>query len=161
MASRRPRTNQRQPEGGASAVEFALVVPVLVLLLGGILDFGFVFSQQIALNNSARDAARAGVVTSLSGAGLSCAQIATRLTTSLNNSAVGLNSGSVVVTVTAPTADPSASCTANTSNKPCTKSAAGDQLKVVATFSSSPPFPLPYLSPIQVRGQGIFQCEYS
>ncbi|WP_082553066.1 TadE/TadG family type IV pilus assembly protein [Phycicoccus sp. Root101] len=158
----RPTTRSRKTsESGASAVEFALVVPFLVLILGGILDFGFIFSQQIALNNAARDAARAGVVSNLAGAGLTCAQISTKLTNSLTSSAVGLSSAAVNVTVSSSATDPSASCTANTANKPCTKSSAGDQLTVVATFNSSPPFPLPYLNGIQVRGQGIFQCEYT
>lgn len=155
------RSLRRRPgDRGAAAVEFALVIPVLVLVLGGILDFGFVFSQQIALNNAARDAARAGVVPDLSGAGLSCSDIATRARTGLTNGAVGLDSGSVTVTVTAPTTDPSASCTASTSNKPCTNSTATQTLTVVASYASSPPFPLPYLSPINLKGQGVFQCEY-
>jgi Flp pilus assembly protein TadG len=145
---------------GASAVEFALILPVLVLVLGGILDFGFVFSQQIALNNAARDAARAGVVSDLSGAGLTCSAISSRLTSALTTSAVGLNSGTVSVTVTAPTTDSAASCTASTSNKPCTNSTSAQQLTVIASYASTPPFPLPYLSPITLTGQGVFQCEY-
>ncbi|MGO4602328.1 TadE/TadG family type IV pilus assembly protein [Terrabacter sp. 2YAF2] len=150
----------RKSDRGASAVEFALIAPILVLVLGGILDFGFVFSQQIALNNAARDAARAGVVPNLAGAGLSCSAISTRLTTAITNGAVGLNSGSVVVTVTAPTSDPAATCATST-NTPCTKSSATQQLTVVASYVSSPPFPLPYLSPITLTGKGVFQCEYS
>jgi Flp pilus assembly protein TadG len=137
-------------------------MPILVLVLGGMIDFGFIFSQQIALNNAARDAARAGVVPDLSGAGLSCSDIATRLRTDITNGAVGLSSGSVAVTVMPPSTDtdPAASCTVSPSNKPCTSSAATGQLTVSASYASTPPFPLPYFSPITLTGQGVFQCEY-
>src|SRR5687767_4590771 len=47
---------------GASAVEFALIVPALTLLIFGIISFGIIFAQQIALGNAARQAARAGAV---------------------------------------------------------------------------------------------------
>lgn len=43
---------------GASAVEFALVAPLLVALLLGILAFGHAFHVQSVLSNAARDAVR-------------------------------------------------------------------------------------------------------
>lgn len=45
-------------ERGQAMVEFALVLPVLILLLCGIIDFGWIFSQKIAANNACREAAR-------------------------------------------------------------------------------------------------------
>lgn len=45
-------------ERGQSMVEFALVLPILLLLLCGIIDFGWVFAQKIEINNSCREAAR-------------------------------------------------------------------------------------------------------
>lgn len=39
-------------------VEFALVLPILFLLLSGILDFGWIFGNQLLANSSAREAAR-------------------------------------------------------------------------------------------------------
>ena len=49
-------------ERGASAVEFAIVLPVLFLVIAGIVDFGRFFFAQIQLTNAAREGARAAVV---------------------------------------------------------------------------------------------------
>ena len=47
---------------GASAVEFALLLPLLVLLLFGFIEFGFAFNTRIQATNAAREAARLAVV---------------------------------------------------------------------------------------------------
>ena len=47
---------------GAAAVEFALVVPVLFLLVFGILDYGRFFFDSVSLRQGAREAARQAVV---------------------------------------------------------------------------------------------------
>lgn len=46
-------------ELGAAAVEFALILPLLVLLLLGLIDFGRLFFTQISLTSSSREAVRA------------------------------------------------------------------------------------------------------
>lgn len=43
---------------GAAAVEFALVLPVLLLLVLGILEFGRAYHVQTTLSNAARDGVR-------------------------------------------------------------------------------------------------------
>lgn len=45
-------------EKGQSAVEFALVLPILIVLLCGIIDFGWLYSCDIAATNAAREAGR-------------------------------------------------------------------------------------------------------
>lgn len=55
-------------ERGAAAVEFALVVPVLLLLLVGIIEFAHVFNTQISLTQAAREAARTMAVENDQGA---------------------------------------------------------------------------------------------
>lgn len=45
-------------ENGQAVVEFALVTPILLLILCGIIDFGWIFSAQIATDNCAREGAR-------------------------------------------------------------------------------------------------------
>ncbi|MEO5994511.1 MAG: TadE family protein, partial [Arthrobacter sp.] len=49
-----PRTKER----GAVAVEFALLAPVLVLLLLGIMEFGRAYNVQISLSSAAREGVR-------------------------------------------------------------------------------------------------------
>jgi Flp pilus assembly protein TadG len=45
-------------EHGAAAVEFALVIGLLIAILGGIVDFGFMFNAQISLTHAAREGVR-------------------------------------------------------------------------------------------------------
>jgi Flp pilus assembly protein TadG len=49
-------------EKGSELIEFALVAPVLILLLAGIFDFGMMFRTFEAVTNSAREGARVGVL---------------------------------------------------------------------------------------------------
>jgi Flp pilus assembly protein TadG len=57
------------PEDGASLVEFALVLPVLVLLLFGMLDFGKAFNYWIDETHLANEGARWAVVNRNPGGG--------------------------------------------------------------------------------------------
>jgi Flp pilus assembly protein TadG len=45
-------------EDGQAVVEFAIIAPILLLILCAIIDFGWIFSAQIATNNCAREGAR-------------------------------------------------------------------------------------------------------
>lgn len=48
----------RQSERGSALVEFALVVPILLLLVFNVADAGWALSQQNAIRGAAREAAR-------------------------------------------------------------------------------------------------------
>src|SRR5512135_3131605 len=47
---------------GASAVEFAIVLPFLVFLLFGIIEFGLLLYNQQVITNASREGARAAIV---------------------------------------------------------------------------------------------------
>jgi Flp pilus assembly protein TadG len=47
---------------GSTTVEFALVLPVLMVLLFGIVEFGLIFKDVLAINQAAREGARAAAV---------------------------------------------------------------------------------------------------
>lgn len=62
-----------QEENGAAAVEFALVVPILIVLLLGIIEFGLAFSAQLQVTNAAREAARVMAIQNSTSAASSAA----------------------------------------------------------------------------------------
>jgi Flp pilus assembly protein TadG len=51
-------TRRLHDNDGASAVEFGLVLPILVLLLFGAITFGVAFNSKMQLNHAAREASR-------------------------------------------------------------------------------------------------------
>lgn len=57
--ARRPRPSHRPRTAGQSLVEFALVVPILLVLFIAIADFGRIFAAMITLEAATRDAAEA------------------------------------------------------------------------------------------------------
>lgn len=48
---------------GAAAVELAILLPIVLLIIGGIVDFGRFFFYGIQLTNAAREGARAASIT--------------------------------------------------------------------------------------------------
>lgn len=61
--------NRHAPERGAVAVEFALILPALLLLLFGIIDFGRLMYVKNALVYASSDGARAAALHSDTGGG--------------------------------------------------------------------------------------------
>lgn len=55
--SRRRRTDSR----GAAVIEFALILPLLMIMLAGILDYGQIHFTRLTMTNAAREGARVGV----------------------------------------------------------------------------------------------------
>lgn len=55
------RRRARSDENGAAAVELALLLPLLILLAYGVMEFGMVFAQDLGVGNGAREGARFAV----------------------------------------------------------------------------------------------------
>jgi hypothetical protein len=49
---------QRGRSEGAAALEFAVILPLLLLILGGIIDYGLMFNAQIAVTHAGREGVR-------------------------------------------------------------------------------------------------------
>ncbi len=56
------RALRRTADDGAAAVEFALVLPLLLLIIFGIIDFGRMYNDQVTLTEAAREGVRAAVL---------------------------------------------------------------------------------------------------
>lgn len=63
------RARRQRDERGASAVEFALVVPLLLMLLFGIISTGMTVSDHLSATNATREGSRYGAATDMSQPG--------------------------------------------------------------------------------------------
>jgi len=79
-------------QSGQSLVEFALVLPILALLLFGIIQYGFIFSAMLTVRNASAVGARYAVVGSPSGSNVQA--VATGAVAPM------LNAGSATASVT-------------------------------------------------------------
>ncbi len=57
-------------EKGAAAVEFAIVLPLLVLFFCGMIEFGLLFYNKQVITNASREGARAAITKTLDGTSL-------------------------------------------------------------------------------------------
>ena len=58
MPTQLRRKRERRGEAGAELVEMALTLPLILLVLLGLSDFGFLFQKYEVINNSAREGVR-------------------------------------------------------------------------------------------------------
>lgn len=61
-----PATRLKEKQKGVAAVEFALVLPVLLLILFGIVELSVALYDKAVITNASREGARAGAVLSAS-----------------------------------------------------------------------------------------------
>ena len=88
------RVTTRDRGHGQSLVEFALILPVFLLIVFGIVDFGLAFDASIGISNAAREGARQGTTRPTAAA------ISARVRTVAGR----LNDSRLTVTVTCKTA---------------------------------------------------------
>lgn len=84
------RKNRTDGEKGQNLVEFAMVVPIFLILVFAIVDFGMGFHAWITVTNAAREGARVGAV------GADQATIEARVT----DTAASLDGADLLITVT-------------------------------------------------------------
>jgi Flp pilus assembly protein TadG len=90
-------------ERGQSAVEFALMIPVMLTFVLGIFQVGITFFNQESMRTAARDGARAGAIHS----GDPASTVYAAVDSSIRSNAAGLNtSASTLVITAACTPDP-------------------------------------------------------
>ena len=122
-------SQRRQKSRGQSMVEFAILLPVLVLILAVAADFGRAFTAYIAISSGAREGAAYGMQSSQKAADIAGIQAAVRADIGSGGSIWGTNVG---ISVPAGTTD-----------------AQGyQQVAVTVTYSFTPIIPWPALPPL-------------
>ncbi len=141
--------NRFRRQSGAAAVEFAVVLPLLIILVFGIIAFGIAFAQELALSNAARQGARFGVVQDrtcqdvvdeVQGSGGTIGMLGTDIDVEISRSGFG--------TITP--------CSGST---PVCEGGDGQSLVVTATHSYQLTVPLVLDSSKTLEGVGVFRCE--
>lgn len=88
-------------EDGAAAVEFAFIVPVLIVLVFGIIQFGIAYNRQQGMHAVAREGAR------LASVGATVTDIETRVGQALDGTTVDADDAGIEVRRYQETEDPS------------------------------------------------------
>jgi Flp pilus assembly protein TadG len=72
--TRRRRDNRARTERGTTIVEAAIVIPLLLTVLFGIIEFGFAYNDYLAVRSAAREGARLAAVDNscVGGAAAAC-----------------------------------------------------------------------------------------
>ena len=153
-----PRTQRRDDQAGAAAVEFALILPVLLTVVFGIIAFGILFAQQLSLGNGARQGARFGVVPNNT-----CLDIKSQVQS--GSQTIGMKAADIAVKVsrgTTEVASTDLNCSSNPTKVPCQGSTSGDKLFIYATYPSKVTVPLvPVSKTMNLQAIGVFRCEFS
>ena len=142
---RAARTSRRAV--GVAAVEFALVLPVLILILLGIIDFGLMMYDKAMVTNAAREAARAGIV--LANPRPSGSQIQNVVTTYCGTNLISLSGSSACAPVVT---------NLDKGGSPC--QAFADRLQVRVTYTyNGPVLGLIGRSAVPLDGTTVMRCE--
>ena len=137
-----------QNSNGASALEFAIVLPILLLLVLGIIEFSFLLYNKAVITNAAREGARAGIV-----------QRIPRVTQSeIETDVVNKYCFNNLITFGGPTT-PTVASTA-----PCPTGAySGTDLKVTVTFRYNylalPNFIAGLIGGNELKAEAVMKCE--
>jgi Flp pilus assembly protein TadG len=118
-------------EGGAAMVEFAIVFPLLVLLVFGIIEFGRAYNAQITLTHAAREAAREYAISQDQSAGQATAEA----------TASSLNPGDMSYTW-----------------QVCDSSSIGDPSGVTISYPMQLLIPFFPGGPITLSAEGVMRC---
>ena len=167
IARLRPK---RGRDGGAAAVEFALVLPILLVLAFGVISYGTLFAQQLALNNGVRQGARLAVVEGSATSEKSCAGVVTAVRNA-TGPAIAMDTSDIDVQVvrsasTTPCGtglNPTSTSTVCTSSINATTNAQ-QSIVVTATYPTELilPLPVPGLqSAFTLTSKAVYKCEFN
>jgi len=93
MAALNSGRRRRRADRGAELIELAIVLPILLLVLAAIIDFGFLFQKWESLTNAAREGARIATLPGYTGG--AGGDVEARIRSYLN--ATGMPAGPAVI----------------------------------------------------------------
>ena len=93
----------RRSDSGEALLEMALVLPILLVLSMGMLDFGRAFHAKSVLDQAAREGARVAVVSGTPQTGPDVAAVQTRVATFMTSSGFTTGVGTAAVSAIDPT----------------------------------------------------------
>lgn len=132
MTIHRRGSRRKNRTRGQALVEFALVIPVFLLVLCGILDFGFMLYSRMTVINASREGARISVTAA------NKTTIPSLASGAVLNNVPGLNTGQLSTSTSCIAIKTAGSCTFSTT----TGSQAGDAVSVRVTYTYQTFFPL-------------------
>ena len=94
-------TRRMGAESGQDLVEYALVLPLFLLLMFSTIEFGFLFFQYTMVVNAAREGARTGIVVDTTACGRDCLE--DRIEAAVRSKMTSVDPHKVVVTSLWPT----------------------------------------------------------
>jgi|KBSSwiStaDraftv2_1062776.scaffolds.fasta_scaffold951357_2 Flp pilus assembly protein TadG len=133
--------SRRRSERGSAAVEFAILLPLLILLLFGIIEFSIAYNHEQGLHAAAREGARVASLPQTTQAA-----VIDRVKSSLQGVLNSTDIANATITVT-----PSG-------NQPCNGAPAGTHVVVTVSAPDDLAIPL-YTKTLTLTGRGEFLCE--
>ncbi len=167
------QSSQKSRRQGQAVIEFALMVPWIIFLFVGVLDFGFYAYAVICTQNAARAVAMAqatGGTAGICGAALNemsgLPNMPDATTSNCTNYPSGINqSGSPALlysacasTLTA-TTNSDTSCTGATACADCTQDASSISIRATVGYETLPMIPIPGLLMGQMKMQRTAEIE--
>jgi Flp pilus assembly protein TadG len=137
-------------ERGAAAVEMALVMPLLILMVMGIIDFGRIFNGEIQLSQAAREGARVAALGFPEDP-----DVITRTRAALNNPAFQGGTATISVAVV----DASGNAVAHPSGNVCVTSDSLDVANNYAQVTVSISYVKILFGPANLSQKAVMKCS--
>jgi Flp pilus assembly protein TadG len=133
---------RRRNERGAAAVEFAIVLPILIVLVFGIVEFSIAYNREQGLHAAAREGARVAALPQTDQP-----TIVARVRSALQGVLSPSDIQAATISVTP------------TGNQPCDGAPAGTHVVVTVSAPDQLAIPLVTNSTVTLTGRGEFLCE--
>ena len=143
MGINRQNTVRNQNPGGQALVEFAFVLPILLLFMVAIIDFGIMFYSQMAVSNAAWEGARAGATI------IDPSQGDQEITGAIHQAAYGLDISRLTIDI-----DPAQDEPPRNQSFPAPR---GESLTITVIYNIELTFPQ---VTVPISGQAVTRMEY-